>query len=312
MNQEWSPTDLDEMAESLPSEESIFGAGMPCAKEENYASEGQQSDGKVQEGSQENDTEKKYVRLDDQDGIPGNKRRKTDWRKYGQKSLKGKDFASADCTRCYYRCNIPGCQVRKVVEVQAPAPPVVKIIGKHNHPCGDVDSGDEENQKKRGPKRPLIPMLDEAKVNVVKSCMPNFVISDPRQADNPIIFASPGFSQMTGYGCKEVLNQNCRFLQGPDTNPHAVKQISLAVKKETPIRIIVLNYKKDGKPFWNLLHINPIHDEDGQLVSFVGVQMDVSDMGVEQQPVDKGGDKVTKGVKKEEAEEEGCPDKAFA
>ena len=49
MNQEWSPTDLDEMAESLPSEESIFGAGMPCAKEENYASEGQQSDGKVQE-----------------------------------------------------------------------------------------------------------------------------------------------------------------------------------------------------------------------------------------------------------------------
>ena len=60
------------------------------------------------------------------------------------------------------------------------------------------------------------------------------------------------------------------------------------------------------------MHINPIHDEDGQLVSFVGVQMDVSDMGVEQQPVDKGGDKVTKGVKKEEAEEEGCPDKALA
>ena len=44
-----------------------------------------------------------------------------------------------------------------------------------------------------------------------------------------------------------------------------------------------------GKPFWNLLHINPIHDEDGQLVSFVGVQMDVSDMAV-----DESTDKVKK------------------
>ena len=47
-------------------------------------------------------------------------------------------------------------------------------------------------------------MLDENKVAAVKSCMPNFVISDPRHPDNPIIFASPGFTQMTGYSLKEA------------------------------------------------------------------------------------------------------------
>jgi len=83
---------------------------------------------------------------------------------------------------------------------------------------------------------------------------------------------------MTGYSLKEALNKNCRFLQGPDTNPQAVKLISIAVKKQQPVRLIILNYKKDGSPFWNLLHVNPIHDENGALVSFVGVQMDVSEM----------------------------------
>lgn len=281
--EEWDPAALGSMlghntAASMPSDEEAQSVIL----KEGQSNEGQQSDVNLQDASDPtNDpANPKYIRLDDQAGIPGNKRRKTDWRKYGQKSLKGKDFADADCTRCYYRCNIPGCQVRKVVEAQDPAPPVVKVIGKHNHPCGDLESGEEESGRTRG--MLPIPMLDETKVNVVKSCMPNFVISDPRQADNPIIFASPGFAQMTGYNCKEVLNKNCRFLQGPDTNPHAVKQISIAVKQEKSIRIIVLNYKKDGKPFWNLLHINPIHDEDGQLVSFAGVQMDVSAMAVDE------------------------------
>ena len=56
------------------------------------------------------------------------------------------------------------------------------------------------------------------------------------------------------------------------------------MKKQQPVRLIILNYKKDGTPFWNLLHINPIHDEHGQLVSYVGVQMDVSEMAADRQP----------------------------
>merc|ERR1711990_497235 len=99
-----------------------------------------------------------------------------------------------------------------------------------------------------------LPMLDENKVTIVKSCMANFVIADPYRIDCPIIFASPGFSQMTGYESREALNRNCRFLQGPDTNPNAVRQISAAIRQEKSIRVIILNYKKCGTPFWNLLH----------------------------------------------------------
>ena len=43
------------------------------------------------------------------------------------------------------------------------------------------------------------------------------------------------------------------------------------------IRVIILNYKKNGQPFWNLLHITPVKDQQGNLISFVGVQMDVSE-----------------------------------
>jgi len=50
----------------------------------------------------------------------------------------------------------------------------------------------------------------------------------------------------------------------------------MACKAEKEIRVIVLNYKKDGTPFWNLLHITPVKSSDCDVVSFVGVQMDVS------------------------------------
>ena len=76
----------------------------------------------------------------------------------------------------------------------------------------------------------------------------------------------------------------CRFLQGKDSNPNAIRQISMACKLQKEIRVILLNYKKDGTPFWNLLHITPVKDSDGNLISFVGVQMDVSERCAEGHP----------------------------
>nr|AML79476.1 putative LOV domain-containing protein [Polypodium amorphum] len=101
----------------------------------------------------------------------------------------------------------------------------------------------------------------------------NFVLTDPRLQDNPIVYASDGFLKMTGYTAEEVLGRNCRFLQGPATSRQTVLEIRDAIREERPCQVSVLNYTKQGKPFWNLFHMAPVYSkEDGRVVHFVGVQ----------------------------------------
>lgn len=64
-----------------------------------------------------------------------------------------------------------------------------------------------------------------------------------------------------------------RFLQGPDTDKATVTQISECIRNGTETTVRVLNYTRDGRPFWNLLTIAPIYDMQGKLRFFVGVQV---------------------------------------
>ncbi|MCM2562982.1 PAS domain-containing protein [Lutimaribacter sp. EGI FJ00015] len=98
------------------------------------------------------------------------------------------------------------------------------------------------------------------------------VISDPSQPDNPMIYVSDEFETQTGYAPDEVIGRNCRFLQGPDTNPHAIEAIRQGLKAETRFTIDILNYRKDGTPFVNRLRIRPIYDAEGRLMFFAGAQ----------------------------------------
>lgn len=98
------------------------------------------------------------------------------------------------------------------------------------------------------------------------------VITDPALPDNPMIFISEEFERQTGYSPKEALGKNCRFLQGPDTDPAAVKAIRQALDTESQITIDILNYRKDGKKFWNRLRIRPLYGDDGKVMFYVGAQ----------------------------------------
>jgi PAS domain S-box-containing protein len=103
------------------------------------------------------------------------------------------------------------------------------------------------------------------------------VITDPRQKDNPIIFANEAFQTLTGYTRLEVIGKNCRFLQGPETDPEALAVMAAAMAALEPINIDLLNYRKDGSTFWNALYVSPVRGEDGSLHYFVGSQLDVTD-----------------------------------
>ncbi|KAK3273786.1 Phototropin-2 [Cymbomonas tetramitiformis] len=103
-----------------------------------------------------------------------------------------------------------------------------------------------------------------------------FVISDPSLPDCPIIYASNGFFHMTGYPPEEVLGFNCRFLQGEKTDQAEVDKVRQAVKKGESVSVRLLNYRKDGTPFWNFLTVAPTFNADGTVSKYIGVQVDVT------------------------------------
>ena len=102
------------------------------------------------------------------------------------------------------------------------------------------------------------------------------ILADPRQDDCPIVFANNAFLDLTGYEEGEVLNRNCRFLQGAATDPAAVAQLREAIHSRGPIALEILNYRRDGTPFWNAIFMGPVFDQAGELIYFFASQLDVS------------------------------------
>nr|AML77144.1 putative LOV domain-containing protein [Phlegmariurus squarrosus] len=104
----------------------------------------------------------------------------------------------------------------------------------------------------------------------------SFVLADPNLPDMPIVHASNMFLHLTGYSHEEVLGRNCRFLQGPDTDPKSVQKIGESIKNLKACSIKILNYRKDKQPFWNFLYVAPIRSADGKVAYYVGVQLDIT------------------------------------
>jgi PAS domain S-box-containing protein len=126
----------------------------------------------------------------------------------------------------------------------------------------EVDTGDDD--------------IGQVRDRAVVAAGMAFTISDPRRPDDPLVFVNPSFERTTGYSREESLGRNCRFLQGPDTDPADVQRIRDALEQERSITTTLLNYRKDGTAFWNELSLSPVYDAQGGLTHFVGIQADVT------------------------------------
>lgn len=103
------------------------------------------------------------------------------------------------------------------------------------------------------------------------------IITDAKLPNNPIVYVNPAFERISGYSAGEVIGLNCRFLQGADRDQPALEELREAIRSGRECRGVLKNYRKDGTPFWNELYVSPVHDEEGRLTNFVGVQNDVTE-----------------------------------
>lgn len=111
----------------------------------------------------------------------------------------------------------------------------------------------------------------------VESSTNGVIIADAQSSDLPMVYVNAAFERITGYARSEALGRNCRFLQGEDTDPASVKLLREAVAEQRDVHVVIRNYRRDGKVFWNDLYISPVRDETGNVTHYLGVQNDVTE-----------------------------------
>lgn len=119
-------------------------------------------------------------------------------------------------------------------------------------------------------------LRNEILLQLVESAQDGIVVAEKEGDDTILVYVNPAFEQLTGYSSDEILYQDCRFLQGDDTDQSAVGVIRKAIEDEAAVRTILKNYRKDGSIFWNELSVTPFFDELDQITYYIGIQKDVS------------------------------------
>ncbi|EGB05622.1 hypothetical protein AURANDRAFT_30609, partial [Aureococcus anophagefferens] len=88
----------------------------------------------------------------------------------------------------------------------------------------------------------------------------------------PMVYVNPEFCRVTEYTTAEAVGRNCRFLQGPDTEPESIGVIQRTLGKCEDCHVLLTNYRKSGEKFKNLLSMRPVLDADDVYRFVIGVQ----------------------------------------
>ncbi len=103
----------------------------------------------------------------------------------------------------------------------------------------------------------------------------SIVLTDPRAKDNPIVYVNDTFETITGYARDFAIGRNCRFLQKDDRDQDVINKLRNAIANDEEVVVDIRNYRPDGEQFWNRLMISPLRGADGDVLYFVGLQMEI-------------------------------------
>lgn len=112
----------------------------------------------------------------------------------------------------------------------------------------------------------------------IDAAVNGILITDPTQPNNPIIYVNPAMEKITGYSSEEILGHNCSFLQNGARDQEGLQELQMALEEERETKIVLLNHRKDGTPFWNELTISPVRNERDELTNYICFQRDITEM----------------------------------
>ena len=145
----------------------------------------------------------------------------------------------------------------------------------------------EDQDSRRTGERPLEPGEQPHLLAAILGALGDAVLvteASPISGSGPkIVYANQSFTRMTGYTTEEIFGETPRILQGPGTDRNRLDEIRTALTKREPVRVELLNYRKDGTRFWVEVDIEPVTDERGDLTHWVSVQRDVTNRRKQQE-----------------------------
>lgn len=135
-------------------------------------------------------------------------------------------------------------------------------------------------------------MIPFVLAQILDTCINGITLSDPDEPDNPIVYANEAFELISGYSREEIVGRNCRFLQGEDRDQEGLEEIRRTLAKKSTTTVTLRNYRKDGTRFLNRLTIRPLFDRQGELIYYLGVQHDVTDLVETEEELQRANEKL--------------------
>lgn len=93
----------------------------------------------------------------------------------------------------------------------------------------------------------------------------------------PVIYANPAFCRMSGYDLHELIGQSLAMLQGPETDPDVIRQLSVSIREGRGFDGVAYNYRKTGERYLVHWTVTPVLDGEGVVRYYVSIQSDISD-----------------------------------
>ena len=123
---------------------------------------------------------------------------------------------------------------------------------------------------------PAIHTITEALLLAIAHSTEPMALSDPRLPDHPIIAVNAAFEAMSGYAASEIVGRNCRMLQGPGTDVESARKLGRVIAEGDGCVEWIVNHRKDGTAFWNLLFLSPVRDAEGHVIHYFANQHDIT------------------------------------